>query len=54
MGMEFNIGLMALIMKVIGAITKPKAKEPSGMLKVTCTEVISEMIWLMAMENIHI
>jgi hypothetical protein len=54
MGMEFNIGLMALIMKVIGAITKPKAKEPSGTLKVMCTEVISEMTWLMAMENIHI
>ena len=42
---------MALITKVIGAITKPRVKELSGMLKETFIEAISGMIWLMAMEN---
>jgi hypothetical protein len=52
--MEFNIGLTAHIMKVIGATIKPRAKEHSGTLKVMYTEVILEMIWPMAMANTHI
>ena len=54
MGMEYNIGLTVLIMKVIGVTTKPRAKEHSGTLKAMCTEVISEMTWQMAMVNILI
>lgn len=38
-------------MKAIGATTKPRAKELSGTLKAMYTEVISEMIWQMAMAN---
>ena len=52
MDMVYNIGLMELIMKDIGVITKPKDKELSGMLKETFTEVSSKMIWQMGMENI--
>jgi hypothetical protein len=54
MDMEFNIGLMALIMKVNGVSTKLKVKELFGMLKEMFTEENSKMIWQMAMENTHI
>ena len=54
MDMEFNIGLMALIMKVNGVLIKLKVKELFGMLKEMFTEENSKMIWRMAMENIRI
>ena len=54
MGMEFNTGLMVLIMKVIGIIIKQKVRVLFGMLKVISIEVNLRMIWLMAMANIYI
>jgi hypothetical protein len=54
MDMEFNIGLMALIMKVNGVLIKLKVKELFGMLKEMFTEENSKMIWRMATENIRI
>jgi hypothetical protein len=51
MATVFNIGLMVLITRVIGVITKQKVKVLSGMLKVMCIEVNSKMIWPMGMEN---
>ena len=45
MDMEFNIGLMALIMKVNGVLIKLKVKELFGMLKEMFTEENSKMIW---------
>ena len=51
---EYNIGLMALIMKVIGVLIKLKVKVLFGMLKVTSIEVSLRMIWLMVMGNIFI
>ena len=50
--MEFNIGLMELIMRDSGILTKLKEKVHFGMLKEMFTEENSEMIWLMGMENI--
>ena len=43
----YSIGQMVPIMKVIGAITKQKVKEPSGTQKVTCTVAILKKIWKM-------
>ena len=54
MATVFNIGLMVLITRVIGVITKQKVKVLSGMLKVMCIEVNSKMIWQTDMENILI
>jgi hypothetical protein len=54
MVMEYNIGQMALIMKVNGVLTKPKDKALFGMLKVMFTEENLRMIWPMDMENILI
>ena len=54
MDMEYNIGQMALIMKVNGVSTKLKDKELFGMLKVMFIGENSKMIWLMVMENILI
>ena len=50
----FSTGLMVPITKDTGVITKQKAKELFGMLKVMCIVVISEMTWPMGMENTHI
>ena len=52
MGTVYSIGQMVPIMRVIGVITKQKAKEPSGMQKVTCTVAILKTIWLMGMVSI--
>ena len=49
--MEFNIGLMELIMKDSGILTKLKDKVHFGMLKEMFTEENSEMIWPMDTEN---
>jgi hypothetical protein len=54
MVMEYNIGQMALIMKVNGVLTKPKDKALFGMLKVMFIVENLKMIWQMVMENIHI
>ena len=54
MDMVFSIGQMVHITKDIGAITKQKAREHFGMLKVMFIEAILEMIWPMGMENTHI
>ena len=52
--MVFNTGQMALITKANGVLIRLKAKAPSGMRKVTFTEVSLKMIWLTALVNIHI
>ena len=52
--MEFNIGLMEHIMKVIGTITKQKVREHFGMLKEISIEESSRMIWQMATESTYI
>ena len=52
--MEFNIGLMELIMRVSGVLIKPKVAELFGTLRAMYIEVNSRMIWQMDMENIHI
>ena len=50
----YNTGPMVLTTKDNGSLIKQKGKVSSGMLKVMCTEVNSEMIWPMAMVSIHI
>lgn len=52
--MVYNIGLMELIMKVSGSITKQKVREFSGMPKETFTMGNSKMIWQTVMVNIPI
>ena len=52
--MEFNIGLMEHIMKVIGTITKQKVREHFGMLKEISIEENLRMIWPMAMVSTYI
>ena len=52
--MEYNIGLMVLIMKVNGVSIKLKAKALFGMQKGMFTEENLKMIWQMVMENTHI
>ena len=49
--MEYNIGLMELIMKDNGNTTRLRDKELSGMLRVMSIEVSSRMIWQMDMES---
>lgn len=51
MATVYNIGLMALIMKVSGTSTKLKAKELSGTPKVMSIAENSKMTWQMVMEN---
>ena len=48
---ESNTGLMVLITKVSGTLTKLRDKVLSGMLKVMCTMVNSETIWPTATES---
>jgi len=49
MDMEYSIGLMVLIMRDSGYITKPKDKVLSGMLKAMFIVVNLRTTWLMAM-----
>ena len=49
--MEYNIGLMELIMKDNGNTTRLKVKELSGMPREMSIEVNSKMIWQMDMES---
>ena len=50
----YNTGLMVLIMKGSGVITKLKVKVLSGMQRAMSIVENSKMIWLMAMVSIHI
>lgn len=54
MDMEFNIGMMGLIMKVSGHLIKLKGKGHFGMLKAMFTRGNSRTIWPMGMETTHI
>ena len=54
MVMVYNIGMMVLIMKANGAITKQKDKELFGTQKVMFIKVNSETIWQMVMVSILI
>ena len=54
MVMEFNIGMMVLIMKDNGHLTKLKEKVLFGMQKEMFTTENLKMIWLMDMVNILI
>jgi hypothetical protein len=49
MDMEYNTGLMELIMKDNGLLTKQRVKVHFGMLKETSTVEISRTIWQMDM-----
>ncbi len=52
--MEYNTGLMVLIMKVNGVSIKLKVKALFGTQKGMFTEENLKMIWQMVMENTHI